>query len=52
MAIKITCDICGEEVKEEYTTGIGDYCNKCMKRVKDYSKRLKEEAAFNSTNAK
>ena len=53
MTIKIYCDICGKECKDQYTSGLGEYCNNCTERIKAHIKGLKmESASENSTNGK
>ena len=43
MTIKIYCDICGKECKDQYTSGLGEYCDNCVKKIKAHIKGLKLE---------
>jgi len=42
MVMKIYCDICGKECKDQYTSGIGEYCKDCEEMIKDYINKLNE----------
>ncbi len=50
--IKVFCDICGRECKNQYTSGLGEYCDNCVERIKAHIKGLNLGVADNSTNMK